>query len=477
MFEQKFATQQQIETRSMAALSESRVLVKEIAYRFDGVKSNDFIMLKWRAQRALFKTTPQSTIDRDLVSINEADAADVIASKMQQFYALAELLKGQAETLAIALDDTRDPRKLWDKLVEMYGGTSPAEKAEVIRQLQSFTWDSAGGSVEGLRNYVLKHKQRLSMMPGVTLPDYVISGRMFHVLPSHFNSVIDRLTAAGIEAKSVEEVLQAIAIFDKTRPYADTVTAETRVFSARGRGRTSSGRGARSRGRGRSGYHNDRSGAARQQRSTACYNCGSEQHRRIDCPRDTRVCDTCHKRGHLARYCSDATHLDQYLHKLQASSVHEAPRATRGRRQELSYMSLMAVSVEDNGTAAAMNVTMSGPRQSSEFLVDSGADCHLTSEGQWLINLRPVTGMTVIVADGSAHTVSALGDIPMSCENADGYSMNVCLRDVRHVPTLSSHTTLVSTGALNEQGHAVKLAGDQSCILTASGQELSLIHI
>ena len=81
----------------------------------------------------------------------------------------------------------------------------------------------------------------------------------------------------------------------------------------------------------------------------------------------------------------------------------------------------------------------------NKLILDSGASSHFTPNKDWLLNYKPISNKSVIIANGSRLAIKGIGEIPIILNNNEFY-----IQDVYYVPEI--HTTLISSKELTSKG-------------------------
>ena len=91
-----------------------------------------------------------------------------------------------------------------------------------------------------------------------------------------------------------------------------------------------------------------------------------------------------------------------------------------------------------------------------DLIIDSGCATHCHNMRDDLINLRAVDESIVDIS-GVSHLVTSIGDLPLIVFDVSGFSHELLILGVRHVPSISA--TLVSAERLFESSNAAALFG------------------
>lgn len=126
-------------------------------------------------------------------------------------------------------------------------------------------------------------------------------------------------------------------------------------------------------------------------------------------------------------------------------------------------------SKESKGSNAFSAVFLSGNFNSTDWYVDSGASCHLTSKKDWLLNTTKQQQVDeIIIADKSKVPVEGCGDVQITTVVGDT-EHEISVNGVLYVPNLA--TNLLSVSQLLTKGNKV-IFDDKHCSIYNQKSEL-----
>ncbi|KAK9833505.1 hypothetical protein WJX84_001986 [Apatococcus fuscideae] len=169
-------------------------------------------------------------------------------------------------------------------------------------------------------------------------------------------------------------------------------------------------------------------------------------------PRESRKCHYCGNKGHLQKDCRK---------KLRDQRHAGSSQNQQGQRQPQAFRALAAM-VTSNGDS---------------WIIDSGADRHITGDISKMMNIRPCSGkdaVTIEWGDGHAVAAESVGDVMLhGVKDAD---LPIKLRNVLFVPTakhnLFSLREAARAGAeWNYDGKAFRITKDGELWATAKASE------
>jgi len=170
-----------------------------------------------------------------------------------------------------------------------------------------------------------------------------------------------------------------------------------------------------------------------------CRKCGKQGHKASECKSDKKgVCFQCGEDGHFARNCPK--------------------KGGQGA---------------NSGTGMFVGMTecvLTAPRDSNvqEFLMDSGASCHVIGSGDMLID--PETSReTIKVGDGTVMKATKQGTLLIQAENG----ARIKLTRVQVVPGIVKN--IISTGCLATQGNSVIMEGKTLTVKNKEGQSFTVV--
>ena len=110
-----------------------------------------------------------------------------------------------------------------------------------------------------------------------------------------------------------------------------------------------------------------------------------------------------------------------------------------------------------NSSSAHREMGKAGKR--SDWIIDSGASCHMTWEKELFFEYRELSGSTVKLCDG--RTVEAMdeGTVRVSVYRGDGKLHTLSMINVLHVPELSCN--LMSVGQITDHGFLIQFKNDR----------------
>lgn len=127
-------------------------------------------------------------------------------------------------------------------------------------------------------------------------------------------------------------------------------------------------------------------------------------------------------------------------------------------------------SILKNKQCNAFNaVFLSGKYSSSDWYIDSGASMHMTTNKQWLYNIRDQLEITeIVIADKSKISVECCGEVKITTV-VNNTKFHIPVTDVLYVPSLA--TNLLSVSQLIKKGNKVSFEGNH-CIIRNQMNEI-----
>lgn len=151
-------------------------------------------------------------------------------------------------------------------------------------------------------------------------------------------------------------------------------------------------------------------------------------------------CFGCGKTGHYIKDC----YAEKNKQKEKLKDQEEANSITSFNPSEV-YMLIDSNIAEINATFGA---------HGQEWILDSGASFHVTSQRHWFDNMHESVGGHAIVCSNIAYKVVGIGDITLKLES--GYVLK--LRDVTFIPEMARN--LISVGELEKNGFTGKIENE-----------------
>jgi transposase InsO family protein len=149
-----------------------------------------------------------------------------------------------------------------------------------------------------------------------------------------------------------------------------------------------------------------------------------------------------------------------------------APPASNSQHASAAMAHAWLGTVVDNDAAAAgptmpvqsslsAAIALNSSAKACDWLLDSGASMHLCHTRQWFADFTPVSGKSVVLADGRVIPVLGRGRIDVDISVAGRSSLNT-LNEVLYVPDIAAN--LLSVAKMTEAGLQLSFHG-QHCII------------
>ena len=148
------------------------------------------------------------------------------------------------------------------------------------------------------------------------------------------------------------------------------------------------------------------------------------------------LCHGCNRPGHFIRDCPTTQSHDGYESQPQPNNPPTRPRSRRPRPRNNRHRAKMACEMSDEKFVFCTKRNGKAGKW-SDWIIDSGASCHMTWEKELFFEYRELSGSTVKVGDG--RTVEAMGEgtVRISVYRDDGKLHTLSMVNVLHVPELS----------------------------------------
>ena len=169
-------------------------------------------------------------------------------------------------------------------------------------------------------------------------------------------------------------------------------------------------------------------------------------------------CTFCNKKGHTDTVCY-RKHGYPVGHPLHGKEPNQGPHA---------HFAYSAMVVNDSLPPTSSQSTRSNAAAAtSEWLIDSGASQHICASADWFASYQPVTGKSVVIANGQRIPAVGSGDIHVDVL-LNGRVATGVFRDVLHAPAMAYN--LLSVTRMTEAGLSVSFSGKDCIIHSQDGQ-------
>jgi len=197
------------------------------------------------------------------------------------------------------------------------------------------------------------------------------------------------------------------------------------ISSQRGRGRMTGGRNGRGRGYPSRGPNITSVGTSGRSQARGMGNEKGSPASNTSVDKDS--CLYCKEKGHWIRNC---------------------PKKQRGQHQQFPNSAHTARTPKT--TAIAWMANKEGPQTEDEWILDSGASDHMSSQQQYFSNFREYATY-IHIANGARLTATGVGNIWLAVEKGNHTTTEIQLREVLYVPDLGSQN-LVSVRCIQQAG-------------------------
>ena len=178
------------------------------------------------------------------------------------------------------------------------------------------------------------------------------------------------------------------------------------------------------------------------------------------------LCHGCNRPGYFIRDCPTTQSRDGYESQPQPNNPPTRPRSHRPRPRNNRHKAKVACEMPD-GKFVFCTERNGKAGKRSDWIIDSGASCHMTWEKELFFEYRELTGSTVKVGDG--RTVEAMGEgtVRLSVYREDGKLHTLSMVNVLHVPELSCN--LMSVRQITDRGFLIQFKNDRCRIKSVCG--------
>ena len=325
--------------------------------------------------------------------------------------ALAIIVLSVEPTLLYLLGDPEDPVAVWKKLSDQFQRKTWANKLELRRRLYALRLKEGNSVQEHIRKMIEIFEELAVVGDPLAEEDQVVY--LLASLPESYSMLVTALEANA-------EV-----------PKMETVTERLVHEERKQKGREGSGDGNHSKAL----MANGSGGGVK------CFRCG--------------------KFGHIKRYCPERK--PKYFDRRSKDGRHKANKADVGKQRG-------AHNSDSEFDAFVVSHALQASRSAGNWIIDSGASCHMCGDEKLFVNLKPLKEQVeVTLGDGHTLKVSGQGTVPLDMKLPDGGVRKCKLLDVLHVPALTYNLVSVSKAA--ESGITAKF-DDDGCQIINSKQKV-----
>jgi len=327
----------------------------------------------------------------------------------------------------------RDPHKLWAKLESRYAGKDQARIWYLRSELANTQFEG-----EPMVDYISKLEKLFNQLAGAgeiqkekdkiyaLLSNLPTEYHPFRTLISNNPNFAD-ISYDHVCDRFILEHQQLTGVPTESPSRTSTSTSAF-VSSQRGRGRMTGGRNGRGRGYSSRGPNITLVGTSGRSQARGMGNEKGSSASNTSVDQDS--CLYCKEKGHWIRNC---------------------PKKQRGQHQQFPNSAHTAHTRKT--TAIAWMANKESPRTEDEWILDSGASHHMSSQRQYFSNFREYATY-IHIANGARLTAAGVGDIWLAVEKGNHMTTEIQLREVLYVPDLGSQN-LVSVRCIQQAGASV----------------------
>jgi hypothetical protein len=340
-----------------------------------------------------------------------ADNAELTAKfAARRDRALAIIVLAVDPLLLYLLGDPDDPVTVWNKLSSQFQKKSWANKLELRKKLYSLRLKEGDSVQEHIRKMTVLFEELAVVGDAISEEDRVV--HLLASLPESFNMLVTALEANST-VPDLEVVIDRLLHEEKKLQVKEPNPSKALPL--------------------------------------------------ISTPKKIPKCFHCGKPGHFKRDCR----------KLIVGKE-RAKDKSKGRSGQVKANKASANQQSDSETdALVVEAALCGDDNAEEWIVDSGATCHMCRDKKLFIDLHPLGKETnVSVGDGHKLNVAGQGAVLMSMNLPDGKTRKCRLKDVLYVPSLSYNLMSVSKAA--ENGKVTQFDENGCRILDRKGDLLAL---
>ena len=329
---------------------------------------------------------------------------------------LDELARGAIENFIsdeVLINVMKDTAKqTWEKLEEMFAGKSLSNKLFLKEELLNLRMAEEGNLMEHLSSFnrCVADLQRMDVL-------YNTEDKALMLLTSlppsykHFRTTL----MFGKSTLNFEEVVQDVMTHHRMSQRSEENSQDAGLF-ARSRSSKQEGKGSK-----RNTKSKDNEG---------CFECGSMDHWRRDCPVWKEKLNKMKKAGSSAHVCDEDT-CDE----------------------------LLTVTDESNGEVMASS---SCKNSSSSWILDSGCSYHVCANKLMFDTYEDKDACKIMLGDKTTCEVLGIGTVKIKLQGGEVWTLS----EVRFVPAL--RTNLVSLGSLDREGCSYKAKGGKLMVTQGS---------
>lgn len=338
----------------------------------------------------------------------EADKYSKFVTKRDR--ALALVVLSVDPSLLYLLGDPQDPVEVWKKLSDHFQKKSWANKLELRRRLYSLRLNEGDPVQEHIRKMTEVFEELAVVGDPLKEEDQVI--HLLASLPEAYDMLVTALEA-NVDVPQMDVVKERLLHEERKQKERDGDRDPSKALASYSRG------------------------------VITCHKCG--------------------KPGHIKRYCpqleSEERRPRQFSRRKEGR--HKAHNATQDDHGSGSEGDLLAVR---QGCALQASGLM------SNWIIDSGATCHMCGSKEAFTELHPITQpLEVTLGDGHRLNVVGEGTVSLNTRLSDGSIRKCRMRDVLYIPALTYN--LLSVPKAAERGNMTKFS-DKGCEILDANQKM-----
>jgi transposase InsO family protein len=315
--------------------------------------------------------------------------------------ALAIVVLSIDPSLLYLIGDPKDPTVVWKLLSDQFQKKTWANKLELRRKLYSLRLKEGASVQEHIKEITELFEGLAVIGDAVSEEDRVVY--LLASLPESYNMLVTALEASSDTVPKMATVTERLLHEERKMNEKATGDDDKKALAAK---------------------HSYKRGN----------------------PRRQVICHYCKKSGHIKRECRKLAAANQRQATSEEASKpkHSARNAAAKERASSDDEAIMVV-----------NHALAATHSSENWIVDSGATCHMCNDKKMFRELRNLSEpQDISLGDGHVLEAIAKGFIDLEMLLPDGSSQKCTLKDVLYVPKLSHN--LLSVSKASESGKTTK---------------------